>query len=302
MLVAAGSVGVVCAMVLGHRVALGARSLGDLAWRIGEGHTATAPTSRSVGELGDLELALHEMQAKLDESRRRELASEHSRRELVTWVSHDLRTPLAGLRAVVEALEDGIVSDPATRARHLATMRTEVERLTGLVGDLFELSRIQSGTLRLDKERVVLTDLVSDALAAAHEVAEAKGVHLHGTFTDSAPEADVATAEVLRVLHNLLENAIRHTPVGGGVSLDLSDDGDDVLVAVADSCGGIAEDELARVFETAFSGDGARSPGDGRAGLGLAIATGIVAAHGGGIEVANEIDGCCFTVRLPRAG
>src|SRR5207249_5212278 len=125
---------------------------------------------------------------------------------------HDLRAPLAGIRAIAEALEDGVVEDPTTVARYVATMRLEVERLAALVDDLFELSLIQSGALHLDLEPVCLTDLISDALAAAAPVAGAKGVKLEGRLRDSLPVVDVATGGVLRVLRNLLDNAIRHTP------------------------------------------------------------------------------------------
>ena len=150
----------------------------------------------------------------------REQALEGSRRELVAWVSHDLRTPLSAIRALVEALEDGIVDDRPTVARYHTMLRIEAERLSGLVDDLFELSRTQAGVLRLEFESVSLADLVSDALAGASAVAATKGVHLEGHVAGVAPELHASAPEVLRALRNMLENAIRHTPSDGTVVVE----------------------------------------------------------------------------------
>ena len=301
ILVSAGTVGVLSALVLGDRLVAATRSLGDAVQRIGDGATAPGPPpSSGPEELAALGRQLDDMAARLDAARRRERALEASRRELVAWVSHDLRTPLAGVRAMVEALEDGVVDDPATVARYHRTMRREVDRLAGLVDDLFELSRIESGTLDLHLERASLTDLVSDALAGAAPVADAKGVRLGGALDGPAPELVVAVPDVLRVLRNLLDNAIRHTPSAGRVWLEAGVQDGHAVVCVSDSCGGIPAGELDRVFDLAFRGDAARSPEHhGGAGLGLAIARGIVEAHRGDIAVANDNGGCRFTVRLP---
>jgi len=304
MLVAAGGVGVVAAVVLGNRVAEASRSVGRLARRIGDGGGAAIsdPSRPATVELAALARELESMAARLDESRERERALESSRRELVAWVSHDLRTPLAGIRAMVEALEDGVADDPATVDRYHRTIREEADRLAGLVDDLFELSRIHAGALQLAPEPVALGQLVSDAVAGATVVAETKGVRLEGRVNGDDPVVPLSTPEVLRVLRNLLDNAIRHTPTDGTVVVEagVAADGDAAFVTVKDGCGGIPPDDLERVFDVAFRGDGARTPGDaGGAGLGLAIARGIVEAHQGLIAVANEDGGCRFTIRLP---
>jgi signal transduction histidine kinase len=241
-------------------------------------------------------------EARLDEARRRERTLEASRRELVAWVSHDLRTPLAGIRAVVEALEDGVVTDPDTVARYHRTLREEVDHLAALVDDLFELSRTQAGALRLQFSRVSLGDLVSDALAGSAPVAAAKGVHLEGRVVGRATDVEASPPEVLRALRNLLENAIRHTPSDGSVVVEagVDDDApDSVYVSVRDTGGGVPEADLERIFEVAFQTDPARTPGGG-AGLGLAIAKGLVDAHRGELTVRNENGGAQFTLRLPR--
>ena len=296
---ASATVGVVVAMLLGARVAAATRSIAAAARRIGDGDLSVEVERPDTSEFGALARELEAMSHRLGEGRARERALDDSRRELVAWISHDLRTPLAAIRAVTEALEDGVVEDPGTVARYHRTLRAETDRLAGLVDDLFELSRINAGALRLELNRVALSDVVSDALAAASTVALAKGVRLEGVM-DGSPEVPVATHELSRALRNVLENAIRHTPGDGSVSVHAGIEGDLAYVSVADGCGGIPEDDLDRVFDLAFRGEAARTPGpDTGAGLGLAIARGIVEAHHGDISVRNEGPGCRFTLRLP---
>jgi signal transduction histidine kinase len=178
-------------------------------------------------------------------------------------------------------------------------MRIETDRLAGLVDDLFELSRINAGALRLQMERASLGDLVSDAIATASVTAESRGVRLQGRLTTEAPEVDLSVPDMARVLRNLLENAIRHTPSDGAVVVEAGVEDEHAYLSVADTCGGIPEPDIGRVFDVAFRGASARTPDDGGAGLGLAIARGIVQAHHGQINVRNEGSGCRFTVRLP---
>jgi signal transduction histidine kinase len=304
VLVGAGTVGMIAALLLGWRVADATRSVGAMARRLGEGGPATL-TLRGGGASGPQEVAsvaaeLERTAARLADAQEQTAALERSRRELVAWVSHDLRTPLAGIRAMVEALEDGVVEDAETVARYHRTMRREADRLAGLVDDLFELSRIHAGALSLDLERVSLEELVSDAIAGASIAARAKGVVLRGSVASPAPVVELSTPEMARVVRNLLDNAIRHTPPGGTVVIDagLDQTGAAAEVSVSDACGGIPEEHLDQVFELAYRGDAARTPGDGGAGLGLAVARGLVEAHHGQISVRNEGAGCCFTVRL----
>lgn len=302
--VAAGTVGLVSALALGARVAAASHRLGDLAQRIGDdpaGAVQTGIAHHGPSELVALAAELEAALARLAESRAQAVAAENSRRQLVAWVSHDLRTPLAGIRAMVEALEDGVVDDPETVARYYRTMGRETERLAGLVDDLFELSRIQAGALNLDLEQIPLDELVSDALAGASLAADAKGVELRGEVASPPPTVELSIPEMARVVRNLLDNAIRHTPPGGTVWVEaaLDDERRAALVSVRDSCGGIPDPDLPRVFELAYRGDAARTPGDGGAGLGLAVARGLVEAHHGDISVENEGQGCRFTIRLP---
>ncbi|WP_460398194.1 sensor histidine kinase [Actinophytocola sediminis] len=239
------------------------------------------------------------------EARERERAAEASRRELVAWISHDLRTPLAGIRAMAEALADGVVSSPAEVAGYANRIGTESKRLSGMVDDLFELSRITAGALRLTMSQVALREVVSDVLAAQLPVARRKRVTVLADAGD-APIVLGSDPELARVVRNLVSNAIRHTPPDGTVAVQIGVDGQDAVLAVDDACGGIPDGELTRVFDVAFRGSAARTPSRGGdeqvgGGLGLAIAKGLVEAHRGRIGASNHGPGCRFEVRLPLA-
>jgi signal transduction histidine kinase len=315
ILVGAGTVGVITAFLFGNRISRSTESLGELARRIGEhgqldgsgGRVGPGPRAvadeATPGELAKVARDLDAALERLEESRAEAAALEQSRRELVAWVSHDLRTPLAGIRAMVEALEDRVVDDPETIDRYHRTIRSEVERLTSLVSDLFELSKIHAGALHLELSSMPIEEVLSDVVAGATLLARAKGVRLVSA-SDGSPVVRVAPAEMGRAVQNLVDNAIRHTPPGGTITLEVRTEPllGGASVSVSDGCGGIPESDLPRVFDLAFSGDGARSPGDGRAGLGLAVTRGLVEAQRGQVEVRNTGLGCCFTIRLPLAG
>ncbi|MFJ3792868.1 sensor histidine kinase [Kitasatospora sp. NPDC090091] len=301
----AAVVSLATAALLGRQVVAGSRALTVAARTVGTDAGFTAPARPLGAELAALSAELAATSARLAESRAREQALDRSRRELIAWISHDLRTPLAGLRAMAEALEDGVADEPE---RYLARIRTEVERLTGMVDDLFELSRIQAGALSLSLSRVSVYDLVDDALAGAHPLARRRGVRLVGRQVAAEP-VEVDSREITRVLGNLLVNAIRATPEDGLVEVAARREADEVVLSVTDGCGGIPEPDLARVFETGWRGAAARTPrrdpgtggegGDSGAGLGLAIVRGIVEAHAGRARVHNVAGGCCFEIALP---
>jgi signal transduction histidine kinase len=200
------------------------------------------------------------------------------------------------MRAMAEALEDGVAEDPA---RYRKQIRMEVDRLADMVDDLFELACIHAGALKLSLDRISLTDLVSDSLAGADAIARERGVILDGHAAGNiAVRAD--GRELSRLMTNLIVNAIRHTPSDGRVEIRLDSTGGRARIAVSDQCGGIPEDDLPRVFDVAWRGTNARTPGpDGGAGLGLAIVRGIVEAHAGEVSVRNVGGGCRFEVSLP---
>ena len=299
--VVAGVIALGFAVLVGETLARHSRSLQQRARDFGESGTFDSEIREGPAELSDLADELERTSDRLRASRDREQRLETSRRELVAWVSHDLRTPLAGLRAMSEALEDGMVEEPA---RYHGQIRSEVERMSRMVDDLFELSRIQAGAFEVSLEQVALGDLVSEAIAGVDPVARARGVSLGGSV-DGDVLVRVDPEAMSRVLLNLLTNAVRHTPDDGSVEITAQAGADGIEVAVSDACGGIPADELSRVFDVAWRGTPARSPGASEtrggtgAGLGLAIVKGIVEAHRGSVAVHNEAPGCRFLVRLP---
>ena len=287
-------------LALGRSLRSASRQLAAAAALLGQPAYVTMPLP-VTSELSSVAAALGEAHQRLAEAHEREVSIEQGRRELVAWMSHDLRTPLAGMRAMAESLEDGIVDDPATVSRYHRQLRVEVDRMAAMVSDLFELSRVQ-GPLDLNLQRIAAHDLVEEAVASADPVARAKGVRLVAPAGDRLP-VTVDTTELGRVLRNLLVNAIRHTPHDGTIQVTAEPSDGHVTLAVADACGGIPVKDLDRVFDTAFRGDGAARTTTVHqgAGLGLAIARGIVEAHRGAITVANDGPGCRFEVRLPLA-
>jgi signal transduction histidine kinase len=297
----AGIAGFAVALVLGRRDTAASRLLLAAVRQAGRGGEYHPPQAVLPAELAALSAELETAHGQLAEARDRERALEASRRELVAWVSHDLRAPLAGLQAMAEALEDGVVTDEHTISRYHAQIRAEAGRLTLMVDDLFELSRIHAGALRLSRQVVGLGDLIGETLTSAEPLAYAKGVRLHGPPVAGLPVC-VDTAEVGRALRNLVVNAIRHTPSDGAVEVLADQQSGMAIVSVSDSCGGIPAEHLPRVFDVAFRGDTARTqaPGEG-AGLGLTIARGIIEAHAGQIAVRNAGTGCEFVIRLPLA-
>jgi signal transduction histidine kinase len=294
--VAAGA-GVAYGMATARQVAADLEALAGTARRLEAGDLAARARVQGTAEVALIAETLNAAAARLAEARERERRMEQDRRDLIAWASHDLRTPLASLRALAEALADDLAPDEATRHRYLAGLTANVERLSTLVDDLFELSAIQAGAVTLQLEPTSLPDLATEVLERFEPEAAAAGVQLECRLGGGGPV--VAGRDQLgRVLANLVANGIRHTPRGGRLRVAVADGDGTAIVRVTDSCGGIPEADLPRVFDQLWRGDPARSSKG--AGLGLAIARGLVDAHGGTIGVANVPGGCEFTVRLPR--
>lgn len=259
----------------------------------GQSNTAGAPQ-----ELAKVLDDLSDTRRTLAESRARERAAEQSRRQLVTFMSHDLRTPLAGLTALAEGLEDGVIADVP---RALSQFRSTVSRMSVLVDDLFALSRVQGPDASKPLMPVSVTELVSDIVSEAAASAAANGVQLSTDLPDDDRLAVSGSADDLaRAVTNLVTNAVRHTCSGGTVRLEASRTKDaEVVVAVIDECGGIPEGDLGRVFDAGWRGTPSRSKAHGGAGLGLAIALAVVESHNGSISARNVAGGCRFDIALP---
>jgi signal transduction histidine kinase len=297
----AGIAGIAVALFLARSFTKASKRLLGAVREVGTSGVYSPPKIVLPAELAGLSQGLATAHERLGKSRARERALESSRRELVAWVSHDLRTPLAGLRAMAEALEDEVVIDPREVSHYHSQIRVEADRLAGMIDDLFELSKIHAGTLRLTPRVVGLEDLVADVIASAEPVARAKGIRLAGSAVRGMPVL-IDTAEMGRAVRNLVINAIRHTPPQGTIEVLGEIKSGVATVRVSDECGGIPPQDLPRVFDVAFRGESARTPDPtGGAGLGLSIARGIVEAHSGQIGVRNTGPGCEFIIKLPLA-
>ncbi len=258
--------------------------------RVSEGDFSTRVRVEGQDEVARLAQAFNAMAARLEVADNEARSLDAARRDLVAWASHDLRTPLASLRVMLDALSDGVVADPETVARYLRQSQAEITRMSALIDDLFELAQMDAGNLALRCDSGSLADLISDTLEGFTARAQAKGIILHGTVDPKVDPVWMASDKIGRVLRNLIENAIRHTPTGGEIQLFAEVRDGTVLVSLKDSGEGIAPEDLPRIFERFYRGDAARSRSrsregfdSGGAGLGLAIARGLIESHGGRI-------------------
>jgi len=281
------------------------QALGDIlqaSEQLSEGDlTARVPAGGSdeVARLGaSFNLMASRLEAADLEARRMEAA----RRDFVAGASHDLRTPLASLQAMIEALAEGVVDDPETVQRYLRQSQAEILRLRGLTDDLFQLAQLDAGHFAMQYEPASLSDLVSDSLGSLSPRAAAKGLTVSGWVDPQVGLVWMAPLQVGRILHNLLDNALAHTPEGGTIAVRAAPEDGPVVISVQDSGEGISAEDLPRVFERFYRGEQSRSRSAGGSGLGLAIAKGLVEAHGGEIWVESRPgSGTCFRFSLPIA-
>jgi two-component system sensor histidine kinase SaeS len=241
------------------------------------------------------------MSRKLNESFQQLHSSEVSRRELIANVSHDLRTPLASIQSFVEALQDDLIEDPDTYKRYLSTIRLETQRLSGLINDLFDLSRREAGAESFEPGAYHLDDLIVETLQSHLLQIKEKGIEVEGVIPEHLPPVSIMPNEIKRVVSNLLHNALRHSPEGGKIVIRalMPEDGY-VKVIVEDQGEGIAEEEQVRLFERFYRTDQSRSRASGGSGLGLAITKSIVEIHGGEVGVSSKLgEGSLFWFTVP---
>ena len=296
-----GIVAVIVAVLLTSTLSRDARALGRDARQLGAGE-AVVPAERATAELDDVQGELVTSSERLLRAREDTARGEQARRELVTRIAHDLLAPVASIRAISEILEDGLSAEPERHARQLGA---HVTRLQSLVGDLFELSRIDAGTLALETETVSLTDLASDVVAQYGALASANKVSL--AFSAAAGVAvQLDARQFSRAFVNVLINAIEHSPAGGTVTVVVAVDADEdgATVTVRDQGPGFEAGDLPRVFEAGWRGSSARTAPRvglaGGAGLGLAITRAIIEAHGGTASVHDTGGGAEVRLRIPR--
>jgi signal transduction histidine kinase len=267
---------------------------------VASGNFARRTPVDGTDEVASLSRAFNDMAQALDLLEKRRAADESSRRALYAAISHDLRTPLSTMRAMVEAMADGVVTDQATCARYLRAVSSEIDHLTSLINDLFELTRIESGELQLRIEALDLTAVLGNAVESFRPQLESARIELR---LDAVPRTAVRADpdRLTRVVYNLLHNALRHTPHDGTILLrsERMDDGW-VQVAVSDSGEGIAAEDVPFVFDRFFRGNRSRTRDGSGSGLGLSIARGIVESHGGRIWIEHSSGtGTTITFTIP---
>jgi len=287
----AGVVAVLAARLLAAGVLRDVEAVRDGLVAVGEGRRNLRVETGGRDELAQLARAANEMIERLS-------VEERARRALVAAVSHDLRTPLTSVRLLAEAIEDEIVA-PEERQVALAQMRTHVEALGTLIEDLFELSRLEAGDLSWSMQRVALEDLVTETVDAMRAPSRACGVDVRAAMNSGLAPARANPEKLQRVLFNLIQNAIRHTPADGSVTVRAEQVGAEVVIGVSDTGPGIAPNDRVHVFDAFFRGGEDASRTREGAGLGLAISRAIVEAHGGRIWLADTAEGTCVQFSVP---
>jgi signal transduction histidine kinase len=268
---------------------------------ISEGQLTVRVPVTGRDEMADLARSFNEMGTQLEKAAQQRRQLETLRRDLVTWIGHDLRAPLTSIRVVVEALADGVVEEPATVERYLETAQHHIRSLSQLLDDLFDIAQIDAGGMRLERGPISIRDLISDALEGFSALAAHRDVTLEGTTAHDIDPVPMDAQKIERVMTNLLDNALRHTPAGGVVRMSASGDAEQVVVEVQDTGEGISAEDLPHVFDRFYRGGNGHDGHGTRVGLGLAIAKGIVEAHGGDIGIESGVgQGTRVWFSLPR--
>ncbi len=268
--------------------------------KLAKGHLSVRVPVKGHDEIASLMTSFNQMAEQLELVDQKQREVENLRSELIAWVGHDLQTPLASIRAILEALADGMVDDPESVQRYLQTAQRDVRSLSLLIDDLFQMAQIDAGGLQLELEDSSLADLISDTLESFSELAARQKIQIDGQADPDVDPVRMDTMRVGRVLNNLLGNALRHTPAGGKIEVKAQRTAQGVEVSVRDSGEGIRREDLPKIFERFYRGEKSRNKSTGGSGLGLAISRGIIRAHGGDIRVESAPgQGACFTFRLP---
>jgi len=268
---------------------------------IEKGDLSTRADIPGNDEIASLAVSFNQMAHQLQIVDRKQKELDTLRRDLVAWAGHDLRTPLSSIRLLVEAISDGVASDPTLVQDYLRQTKRHVDNLSLLVDELFQISQLDAGSMPLNLEPVSLSDLISDTLVSFSRLAAQKDVTLSGSAGPGIDPVVIDPVWISRAFNNLISNAIRYTPSGGNISLSAELIPQAVLVKVTDTGDGIPEEDLPHIFERFFRGEKSRNRSSGGAGLGLAIVKGIIDAHHGTIQVHSQTgQGTTFSILLPK--
>ncbi len=300
LLVFAGGMATALGYLLSTTITDRIHLLKGAAEKLAEGDLDTRVIVHGRDEVAALAHTFNQMAEQLEIADKKQRELEQLRADLIAWVGHDLQTPLSSMRAILEALEDGMVDDPQTIKRYLNTAQRDVRSLSVLIDDLFQMAQLNAGGIPLDRAKSSLADLISDTLESFSELALRQRVKLEGSVEANIDPVFMDTQRIGRVLNNLIGNALRYTPEQGEVKVHAWRTGAGVEVTVSDSGEGIRAEDLPHIFESFYRGEKSRSRATGGAGLGLAISRGIVQAHGGEITVQSEPgNGSRFAFTLP---
>lgn len=300
LLVFAGGMAMALGYFLSSTITDRVNQLKGAAEKLAEGDLKTRVPVHGRDEVAILAKTFNQMAEQLEVADAKQREMEKMRSELLAWVGHDLQTPLASIRAILEALEDGVVEDPETIKRYLNTAQRDVRSLSALIDDLFQMAQLNAGGFQLERANSSLADLISDTLESFAELATRQYIRLAGSVEPDVDPVNMDTRRIGRVLNNLIGNAIRHTPADGEIKVTARRTNRGVEVSVADSGEGIRPEDLPHVFDGFYRGEKSRSRSTGGAGLGLAISRGIVQAHGGDIHVESQAgQGSRFTFHIP---
>lgn len=303
LLIFAGGIAMILGYFLSSTVTERVNLLKGAAEKLAQGDLHTRVPVNGRDEVAALSTAFNQMAEQLQAADQKQRELDSLRRDLIAWVSHDLQTPLTSMRAILEALADGVVDEPAMVKRYLSTAQRDVMSLSALIDDLFQMSQLDAGGFPLHRAQASLTDLISDTLESFSQLATQQGINLEGKVEQNIDPVSMDTQAIGRVLNNLISNALRHTPGGGEVRVYARHTGAGVEVTISDTGEGIRAEDIPHIFERFYRGDPSRSRQRGTgAGLGLAIARGIVRAHGGDITVKSDGvpgKGTQFTFHIP---
>lgn len=292
------------AMVLGYflssTVTERIHLLKGAAEQLAEGDLKTRVPVQGRDEVAALAITFNQMAEQLQAADQKQRELENMRRDLIAWVSHDLQTPLTSMRAILEALSDGVVDEPEMVSRYLHTAQRDVRSLSALIDDLFQMAQLDAGGFPLNRAQASLNDLVSDTLENFSELAYRESIILEGRVEPDVDPVFMDTQAIGRVLNNLISNAMRHTSAGGKIYVSARRTAKGVEATVSDTGEGIRIEDIPNIFERFYRGEKSRNRGTGGAGLGLAISRGIVRAHGGDIHVESESGkGTRFIFHIP---
>lgn len=301
LLLFAGGIAIALGFFLSIALTDKIRSIDRAAKKVAQGNFEARIPVEGGDEIAGLAISFNQMAKQLQENAEKQRELDFLRRDLIAWIGHDLQTPLASIRAIIEALADEMVDDPETIQRYLRTAQKDVRSLSLLIDDLFQMAQLDAGGLTIHKEMNSISDLVSDTIESFSEMAQRQGVQLEGEVASGFDHVYLDAPRISRVFYNLVSNALRHTPSGGVIKIHVKPSAENAFIEVSNTGEMIPPEDLPFLFERFYRGEKSRSRATGGSGLGLAISKGFVEAHGGTVGVESRLEGTRFYFTIPMS-